>query len=136
VSNHNSDECCCAVCCYAEWSNWSSSVTCQMNCLCILFVYERWNLYDCGLLVLGPISPIGVFHYIRWSCCIFLWFVLKLEAACCCEVLVTTLKATRFHNPEDHSLYFLILRSFHLIVVFQVAFFLWCFDFDCVVFNT
>jgi hypothetical protein len=105
--------------------------TVRVFCLCM-----RGEIYMIvAFWVVGPISLIGVFHYIRWSCCILLWFILKVETACCCEVLVTTLRATRFHNPEGHSLYFFILRSSNLIVLFQAAFFLWCFDFVCLMFN-
>jgi len=105
--------------------------TVHVFCECL-----RGEIYmTVAIWVVGPVSLIGVFYCIRWSCCIFLCFISKMEAACCCEVLVTTLWATQFHNPEDHSLYFFILRSSHLIVVFQVAFFLWCFDFVCLMLN-
>jgi hypothetical protein len=61
--------------------------TVHVFCLCM-----RGEIYTIvAFWVVGPISLIGVFHCIGWSCCMLLWFILKMEAACCCEVLVTTL---------------------------------------------
>jgi hypothetical protein len=96
----------------------NSSVTCRMNSMYVYFVcFLRGEIYMIvDFWVVGPISLIGVFHCIRWSCCILLWFILKMEAACCFEVLVTTL--LHCFTAQKSTVY--IFSSSHLIVVFHV----------------